>query len=68
MKKKLKTGKTVFIFLHNDDWRDCLKRWLDANHRTPRIEKGKGINKSVTLAISAWKRFCEYYHFPVKDL
>jgi len=68
MKRNLETGKTVFIFLHNDDWRDCLRRWLDAHPQTPWIEKGKGVNKNVTMAVSSWRRFCEYYHFPFKDL
>jgi len=64
----IETGITVFIFLHSEDWRDCLQRWLGAHPRASRIEKGKGVNKSVTMAVSSWRRFCAYYHFSFKDI
>jgi len=68
MKKQLETGKTVLIFLHSEDWRDCLRRWLDSHPQTERIEKSKGVNKSVTMSVSSWRKFCAYYHFSFKDI
>jgi len=68
MKGKNKNERTIFPAMHSEDWQDCLRRWLDAHPHTRRTEKGKGINRSVTMAVTAWKRFCEYYHFPFKDL